>query len=518
MEAFVHNLAKVKLIFNRVVSVSLGILLQLLVILSGVFWLKEYVDWINGFFSVLSWVTVIIIMSSRTNPSYKTAWIVLILAFPVAGITIYLLLGGNKASSRENRKMQQITAGTAMCLPQDAHVMEALAESGSAAHNHARYLLHASHYPVYDDSSAEYYPTGEEAYEKMLEALETAEHYIFLEYFIIDKGKMWDSILAILQRKAAEGLDVRVLYDDFGCIARLPGNYCKQLRQMGIQAHVFAPYVPVISGRLNNRDHRKLMIIDGEIAFTGGVNLADEYINVPGSKNLNHWKDCGIRVAGGAAWSMTVMFLTMWDYVDRLEEDIDAFRPLPADAPVDAQGWIQPFCDSPLDYEDVGATVFQMLINGAAEKLWIMTPYLILDDKMTTALCVAAKTGVDVRIITPGTPDKWYVHAVTRANYEVLTEAGVRIFEYHPGFIHSKVCLSDDRYAVVGTVNLDFRSLYLHFEDAVYLADCDAVAQVSHDFSETFPVCREITYARCKHIYLHQRIGRMLLRVFSPLL
>lgn len=510
--------AKLKLIFNRVVSVSLGILLQLIVILSGVVWLQEYIGWINGFLTVLSWVTVIVIMSSRTNPSYKIAWIVLILAFPVAGITIYLLLGGNKASSRENRKMQQITAGTAMYLPQDEEVLRELSLSGSAAHNHARYLLNAAHYPVYNDSSAVYYPTGETAFAAMLAALETAEHYIFLEYFIIDKGKMWGAVLDILRRKATQGVDVRVLYDDFGCIARLPGSYCRQLREAGIQAHVFAPYVPVISGRLNNRDHRKLMIIDGRIAFTGGVNLADEYINVPGSKNLNHWKDCGIRVEGGAAWSMTVMFLTMWDYVDRLEEDLNAFRPLPEPAPEGAHGWIQPFCDSPLDYEDVGATVFQMLISSASEKLWIMTPYLILDDKMTTALCVAAKTGVDVRIITPGTPDKWYVHAVTRANYEILTESGVRIFEYHPGFIHSKVCLSDDQYAVVGTVNMDFRSLYLHFEDAVYLSDCEAVLQVSRDFDATFPECREITYARCKHVYLHQRLGRTLLRVFSPLM
>lgn len=514
-----HSPAKLKLLFNRVVSVSLGILLQLFVIISGVSWLREYTQWMNAFLSLVSWVTVIFIISSaRTNPSYKIAWIVLILAFPVAGITIYLLLGGNKTSSYENRKMQKINAATVSYLPQEEHVMEELAAHG-AARNHARYLLHASHYPIYDDSSAVYYPNGESTYAAMLEALETAEHYIFLEYFIIDRGVMWDSILDILRRKAAQGVEVRVLYDDFGCITRLPGRYCRELRQMGIQAHVFAPYLPVISGRLNNRDHRKLMIIDGKIAFTGGVNLSDEYINIEGSKNLNHWKDCGIRVCGSAAWSMTVMFLTMWDYVDRLDEELNSFRPLPQQTPInETGGWVQPFCDSPLDDEDVGATAFQMLISSAAEKIWIMTPYLILDDKMTTALCVAAKTGVDVRIITPGTPDKWYVHAVTRANYEVLTEAGVRIFEYRPGFIHSKVCLSDDRYAIVGTVNMDFRSLYLHFEDAVYLAENGAVAQVAEDFAQTFPECREITYARCKHVHLFQRLGRTLLRVFSPLM
>ena len=333
--------------------------------------------------------------------------------------------------------------------------------------------------------------------------------------FIINNGKMWDSILEVLHRKAMQGVDVRVLYDDFGCITRLPMRYCKKLREMGIEAHVFNPFIPVLSGRLNNRDHRKLMLIDGKVGFTGGVNLADEYINE--IERFGHWKDCGILVKGEAVWSMVMMFLSIWDYVAGLEEDVAAFRP---DYPEDAkgEGYLQPFADSPLDHEDVGATIFQSLIQSACRRLWIMTPYLILDDKMISALCVAAKTGVDVRIITPGIPDKWYVHAVTRANYEPLTEAGVRIFEFKPGFIHSKVCLADDQYAVVGTVNMDFRSLYLHFEDAVYLYDSPAVSQVAQDFEETFPVCREMTYARCRHVHFYQRILRALLQVFSPLL
>ena len=292
-------------------------------------------------------------------------------------------------------------------------------------------------------------------------------------------------------------------------------RYCKKLREMGIQAHVFNPFIPVLSGRLNNRDHRKLMIIDGKVGFTGGVNLADEYINE--IERFGHWKDCGILVRGEAVWSMVMMFLSIWDYVAGLEEDVAAFRPDYPEAPA-GEGYLQPFADSPLDHEDVGATIFQSLIQSASSRVWIMTPYLILDDKMVSALCVAAKTGVDVRIITPGIPDKWYVHAVTRANYEVLTEAGVRIFEYKPGFIHSKVCLSDNRYAVVGTVNMDFRSLYLHFEDAVYLYGSPAVRQVAADFEETFPVCREMTYARCRHVHFYQRVIRTLLQVFSPLL
>ncbi len=505
-----------KLMFNRVVVVSLSILLQIAVLLAGMLWLNDYRSWINIALSAISWVAVVYIMSDKSNPSYKIAWIVLILAFPVAGVTIYLLFGGNKASSRENRKMERISRETHSSLPQDEAVMEELRARGDAAYNHTRYLLHTSHYPVYHNSEAAYYPIGEECFAAMCEDLETAEHYIFLEYFIIDKGKMWDTILEILRRKAAAGVDVRVLYDDFGCITRLPGNYPRQLREMGIRAHAFKPFVPVLSGRLNNRDHRKLMIVDGKTAYTGGVNLADEYINI-GSK-FGHWKDCGIRVKGEAAWSMTVMFLTMWDYVDHLEEDIGAFRPFYDDAADGTLGYVQPFADSPLDYEDVGATAFSSLIQSARERVWIMTPYLILDDKMSQALCRAAKTGVDVRIITPGIPDKRYVYAVTRANYDLLLEAGVRIFEYKPGFIHSKVCFADGLYAVVGTVNMDFRSLYLHFEDAVYLCGNEAVEQVEADFEDVFPVCREITYARSRRVGFWRRLVRTILRLFSPLL
>lgn len=510
----VRNLTK--LLFQRVVIVSLAILVQVGVILSGVLWIQEYEKWLNVALSVLSWVAILyIITAGRGNPSYKIAWIVLIFAFPVVGLTLYLLFAGNRSSRPVWRRLSGLRTQTQLALRQDEAVMQSLSQEDAAAHNLARYLHGSAGYPIYHNSDAVYFPSGEVCFARMLAELEQAEHYIFLEYFIIARGQMWDSILEILARKAARGVDVRVLYDDFGCITRLPANYCKQLAEQGIQARAFNPFVPIVSGRLNNRDHRKLLIVDGKRAFTGGINLADEYINK--TSPHGHWKDCGILVRGEAAWSMTVMFLTMWGSLKGETEELDAFRPLDFGRPVGC-GYVQPFADSPLDYEDVGATTFQSLIQSAHDHVWMMTPYLILDDKMTSALCVAAKTGVDVRIITPGTPDKWYVHAVTRANYEVLTEAGVRIFEYRPGFIHSKICLADDCRAVVGTVNMDFRSLYLHFEDAVYLYDDPSVAQVSGDFRATFPECREITYQRCKHVHLHQRLLRSLLRIFAPLM
>ena len=504
-----------KLVFQRVVAVSVGILLQIGFLIVMATYLRADFFWIRIAMNVLSWAMVIYIISCGVNPSYKIAWIVLILAFPVAGLTIYLLFGGNKISSYEHRKMQSIEAVTMQQLQQEEEPLWELAAARTPAFNHARYLLSASGYPIYDDADATYFPSGESCYAAMLEELQKAEHYIFIEFFIIAQGKMWDPILQILREKAAAGVDVRVVYDDFGCITRLPMQYAKKLREMGIRAHAFNPYVPILSARLNNRDHRKLMIIDGRAAFTGGVNLADEYINE--LERFGRWKDCGILVRGKAVWSMTVMFLSLWGYVDRCEEDVSRFRVACAEKQ-GGTGFLQPFADSPLDNEDVGATMLQSVISSAQERRWIMTPYLILDDKMTTALCVAAKTGVDVRIITPAIPDKWYVHAVTRANYEELTRAGVRIYEYTPGFIHSKVYLADSAQAVVGTVNLDFRSLYLHFEDAVYLCDTAANAQIEEDFVQTFPQCRAITYEQCRHVHLYQRILRALLRMFAPLM
>ena len=313
-----------KLVFQRVVAVSVGILLQIGFLIVMATYLRADFFWIRIAMNVLSWAMVIYIISCGVNPSYKIAWIVLILAFPVAGLTIYLLFGGNKISSYEHRKMQSIEAVTMQQLQQEEEPLWELAAARTPAFNHARYLLSASGYPIYDDADATYFPSGESCYAAMLEELQKAEHYIFIEFFIIAQGKMWDPILQLLREKAAAGVDVRVVYDDFGCITRLPMRYAKKLREMGIRAHAFNPYVPILSARLNNRDHRKLMIIDGRAAFTGGVNLADEYINE--LERFGRWKDCGILVRGKAVWSMTVMFLSLWGYVDRCEEDVSRFR------------------------------------------------------------------------------------------------------------------------------------------------------------------------------------------------
>lgn len=503
-----------KFLFQRVVMVSLSILAQL-----GFFalFLWRFQDQYEVIYVLLLLITIgvmLAIVSKSTHPAYKIAWLVPILVFPVFGGLFYLMLGGNRLSRRQRRKMHGVEQNLRRNLPQDESLMETISQRDTDAYMHAAYIRRVAGCPVYDQTRTEYFPLGDEAFPRMLEELKKAEKYIFLEYFIIGTGKLWDGVLEILKEKAAAGLDVRVMYDDFGCIQLLPANYRKTLESYGIKCCVFGPFIPVASARLNNRDHRKLMIVDGKVAFTGGMNLADEYINE--KVRFGHWKDNAILLEGKAVWSMTVMFLSLWDYVTGGRDSIPDY--IPPEPVVEGCGWVQPYTDNPLDDEPVGGSVYMNLISRADRYVHIMTPYLIIDYGMTQALTKAAKAGVEVVIITPHVPDKWYVHAVTRAHYEQLVKGGVKIYEYMPGFIHSKVFSVDGRYATVGTVNLDYRSLYLHFENGVVLYDADCVDDVERDFQHTLTICKEVTPEQCRATSIPVRIIRSLLRVFAPLM
>ena len=377
----------------------------------------------------------------------------------------------------------------------------------------AMYARNSGCYPIYDCTDTRYYSLGEYAFEDMIRDLESAKSFIFMEFFIIEEGKMWGEVLDILSRKVKEGVDVRVMYDGTCEITTLPHEYPDKLRAIGIQCKVFSPLYPFVSTMYNYRDHRKILVVDGRCAYTGGVNMADEYINeLP---RFGHWKDNGILVRGEAAWSMTVMFLSMWCYLKGLQAQ--ALTP-PEFPKLESDGFVQPYTDNPLDGEAVGETVYRNLIGSALDHVWIMTPYLILGNETQDSLTAAAKSGLDVRIITPGIPDKRIVYTVTRSYYDALLEAGVRIYEYTPGFVHSKVFAVDGIYATVGTVNLDFRSLYLHFENGLWLYRTSSVAQVEADFLSTLDQCQEITLESRKHISGLRRLASAVLRVFAPLM
>ena len=503
-----------KLAFRRVVIVSLALLLQIVVMVLLMVAFTEYAPWFNALMLIVALLLTLRIVSSDADPDYKIAWILPILAMPVFGVTVYLLFGGSRKSRRLKKRLRLASKTMQTCLRQDRHILDHLRAEDPAAEAPAYYLAGKAFCPIYERTKTEYFPVGERCYNRMLRDLRSAKQYIYLEYFIIERGRMWDGILEILREKAAQGVDVRVIYDDFGCITKLPSGYYKQLEAMGIRCRVFNPFIPVVSPLLNNRDHRKFMIIDGRIGYTGGINLADEYINAV--RPFGHWKDCGIRLEGDAVWSMTVSFLSMWDFTRNEEERFAPFHPDPAHG--GAEGYVQPYHDCPWDEEPVGQTVYLNLINRAKKYVYITTPYLIIDYSITMALTSAAKSGVDVRIITPHIPDKKTVFEVTRAYYQELLEAGVQIFEYEPGFIHSKNFVVDDLYATVGTVNLDYRSMFLHFENGVVLYDTPTVAEIRDDFLDTQTKCLMVTETECRLVPWYRKLVRSILKIFAPLL
>ena len=499
---------------QRVVLTALLILIQAL-LLFGIIWkLNNYFIYFYAFSVLLSLLLTLRIINNKSNPAFKIAWLIPILLFPVLGGLVYLVFGSDRTGKYIRNKMGRIEKEMQDGISK-ANERSGIEKMPPDVVNQSHYISNSAHCPPYKNTTVEYLPMGEVKFERMVQELKKAKRYIFMEYFIIQEGTMWNTILDVLEEKAKEGVDVRVIYDDMGCILTLPTGYEKTLREKGIQCQIFNPFIPILSSHFNTRDHRKICVIDGNVGFTGGINLADEYIN--GYEKHGHWKDTAILLKGEAVFSLTTMFLSMWDYLIKKEgEDYAAYYPDSWDE--NAQGIVQPFADNPLDDEAVGETVYLNLINKTKRYVYITTPYLILSNEMVTAMNTAAKSGVDVRIITPHVPDKWYVHAVSRSYYEMLVEAGVKIYEYTPGFVHAKTFVVDDEYAVVGTINLDYRSLYLHFECAAWMYKASCVTDVRDDFLKTQQMSQEITLEECRNISIPRRLGRSVLRVLAPLM
>lgn len=505
----------VSLLFHRVTIIALAIVVQLLTLVLMIGRFGDYFPQFYAVFTLLSALVVIFIATGREKSAYKIAWIIPIILFPIFGGIFYLMLGNPRASRRMKRKMHLLKAHGESSLASSAPVLHRLAHLNEQAGNQARYIQNYAHYPVYEHSESHFFPLGELAFESMLEELTAAESFIFLEYFIIEEGIMWNSMLDILVAKAKAGVDVRLIYDDVGCLFKLPYRYDQKLEALGIKTERFHPLTPRLTATLNYRDHRKLMIIDGHTGFTGGINIADEYINA--FEKLGHWKDSAFLIKGEPVWSLTMMFLAMWGYLRDETESLDDFKPTALPRGETGLGFIQPFADNPLDGETVSETVYLNLITRARNYVYITTPYLILDNEMLTAITTAAKSGVDVRIITPHIPDKPIVHAVTRSYYHILVDSGVRIYEYTPGFMHSKTIVADDEVAVVGSINLDYRSLYLAFENGVWLYETPSVLEIRDDFLDTLPLCEAISRRNYKNIGALQRFIWSFLRLLAPL-
>ncbi len=502
-------------ILGRIVLVVLALAIQAAWIAVMVLRLGSFIRYANLILQLFSLLMVFYIAQKDTKASFKLAWVVPILLFPLFGGLIYLFFGTKSPTYSLRKKMETAATKLAPYNPDATPIIEAVASDDARIGGQMRYIRNTGKFAVYQDTEAHYYATGDEVFPVMLEELEKARKFIFIEFFIISEGRMWNTILDILEKKASEGVDVRVIYDDVGSLTTLPYDYAKQLEKKGIRCIRFNPFIPVLSIVMNNRDHRKIMVVDGNVGLTGGINLADEYINE--KSRYGHWKDNAVILRGEAVWNLTLLFLSMWNGLRPTDEEFDRFRPdFRGELPPQSDGFIQPYGDSPLDGEPLGENVYLGIISNAKHYVYVFTPYLVIDDGLAEALTMAAKRGVDVRLITPGIPDKKSVHALTRSHYGRLTAGGVKIFEYTPGFLHAKTFVCDDEVATVGTINLDYRSLYLHFECGAYFYQSSVVADVKRDFLETQEKCTPAKAQRHRFGMI-RGLYYAILRLFAPL-
>lgn len=533
-----------RIAFSRTAIIVVALLLQLFVFFASFYWLKDYSTAVYAAFVLLGAVTVVHILNEENNASFKIAWIIPVLVIPVFGTVLYIYINLQPGTKRIHKKLTKIEDEIRPYLAQNEETVQELQEQSAGEKGIADYLYHADNYPVYAGCKMKYYPIGEAKFADMIEQLKRAEHFIFMEYFIVAKSYMWNTILEILKEKAAQGVEVRMMYDGMCSLALLPYGYYKDLEKMGIQSIPFSQIRPVLSTYQNNRDHRKILIIDGKTVFTGGINLADEYINR--IDRFGHWKDTAVMIQGEAVKSFTLLFLKMWHVAkgkDSIPEeeiqkytvsvwenaqagdmctDMESMRNTDMqntqDKKLHAGGYVIPYGDDPYGDERIGKQVYIDILNRARKYVHIMTPYLILDDEMITALRYCAKRGVETVIIMPHIPDKIYAYLLARTYYKQLLKYGVKIYEYTPGFVHAKVFVSDDIRGCVGTINLDFRSLYLHFECGAYMYSNDVLHDVEQDFKETLKQCQEITKESCdKYPKGKMLVGKML-RLIAPLM
>lgn len=501
---------------NRVVITALLVLMQVVFFLTVLLHWGNYYVWVSLILRFITFWAVLYIIWKPTNPAVKLAWVVPILIFPLFGGVFYLFFGHVIVPGKLRDSMERTDKQVRESLVQDEKILEGLKGEDQATANLSGYITSYGATPVWDQTASAYFADGLSWWESLIGDLEKAERFIFLEFFIIKEGKMWDTILDILERKVKDGVEVRLIYDDIGCAFLLPKRYDRIIEKKGIKCVSFNRLVPFLSLVLNNRDHRKIVVVDGKAAYTGGINLSDEYINLEHPYG-EYWKDTGIRIEGKAVWNFTVMFLQMWNMSRYTEEDYGRYY-FPHREIFGATGYAQPYMDTPFDDETLGENVYLNLIGAAKRYVWIYTPYLVTDNEMITALKLAAKRGVDVRIVTPGVPDKKFVYWLTQSNYQNLIGAGVRIYQYEPGFIHAKCMLTDDESATVGTINFDYRSFYHHFECSVLLYRAQAVKELRDDMEKTFAVCEEITMEWCRKKFVKTNVIGPLLKLLSPLM
>ena len=521
MENEVLTLAKprksglIHLIFSRFFVIVILLAVQIAMVITIYVKLYQYLPHLSLLLLLFLIGGVIYLFNCGMDNSARLTWMLIISMLPISGVAILAFTQMNFGNRKIKERVQELIEGTMHALKQPEGVLEKLAKDGSSTDDLDRYICRSGCFPVYEKTQTTFFPIGEEMFASMLEELKKAEKFIFMEFFIIKEGYMWGSILKVLADKAAQGVDVRVMYDGMLEVSTLPPDYCKLLQKHGIKAKEFSPIRPLISSHYNYRDHRKILVIDGKVGYTGGVNLGDEYINR--EQRFGHWKDTGLMLKGDAVKSFTLMFLQMWN-IDEKEPQFEPWISAGPQKEEASDGYVIPYCDCPLDGDKVGEMVYMDLFNRAPQYVHVMTPYLILDGELETAIKYAAQRGLDVKLILPGIPDKTLAYSLAKAHYKRLVEAGVKIYEYTPGFVHAKIFTSDDCKAVVGTINLDYRSLYHHYECAAYLYQTSCIKDIEQDFQETLAKCREVTLETIKHEKLKYKILGQLAQFIAPLM
>lgn len=474
-----------------------------------------------GIFAIVGlFLCLYLISRSNDNPAYKFTWILAIMVMPLFGTALYLYLKEHKGTKKQRKVWQQTTFKNSSILEQDPSVLENIEKHSPKAYSLAKYLEYTTNLPVYANTTSTYLKNGEEYFNALFDTLRQAKNFIFLEYFIIKPGKMWDTTFEILKQKAREGVDVKLIYDDFGCIDR----FDDKLTFAKLNNHkIFTAPFNKLGFRFNQlgnyRDHRKIVVVDGKEALLGGINLADEYAS--NDTPFGVWKDAGIKISGPAVWNLSVMFLNNWELASKEPVDFEKYK---VDFPSSERnskslGFVQPFGSGPLNPEPVHRNNYIKIINSATKELVMTTPYFILDNTIKDAIKISAKSGVKVKLIMPGIPDKKWVYYLSRSYYAEFIKSGVEIYEYTPGFVHEKIMLADSDIACVGSINLDFRSLYLHYEDGVVLYNStNTINAIKQDLEDTLVSCHPVTLRDVKKRKWYEKLCGAFIKLFAPLM
>lgn len=502
-----------KFFTSRLFIISMLILLQILLIILPMIFLSTVFIPLFFVFILFSFIIAIAIINRNNNPSFKIAWLIPVLCFPIGGALFYILFGRTHLNKKNTERLKKAVESSDGIINPDNELLEMIGKKNAHLKREASYIINNSRSNIYAFTETKFLNPGSLFFEELLIQLKKAEKFIFLEYFIIGFGEMWQRTLDILSEKAKKGVEIRILYDDIGTINLLPIDFPQQMTELGIKTAVFNPYKPSLDTFLNYRDHRKFAIIDGKVAFTGGINIADEYINR--KERFGFWEDSSVMLDGDAVKKVTVLFLEMWYFTTGEKPDFNKYL---VDYQGKNDGFVIPFSDEPLFQELIHENAYMNVIENAKKSVYICTPYLILDNNMENSLIRAAKSGIDVKIITPHHPDKKLIFEMTRANYESLVNNGVEIYEFTPGFMHTKMIISDDLTAIVGTCNFDFRSFYLHFENGVWMYNSQAVTQARDSFFNALSVSEKITPDFFKNVSFKRQLIRSILKIFAPLL